>query len=421
MISSILLFFGILLQQHASACSIFTCSKNGQVLIGANEDGSTSFHYMWFVPATNEKYGAVFFGRNNMQTQAGMNEHGLFFDFAAIPRIESENRKIDFIGIAEILATCKNVAEALALYEKHTFSAFASQMLLADATGQSVIINADTIVHKTGDYQITTNFNVCDLKDSNYDCLRYNKIEKALAETDNISVSFFRKILDDVHQEGKVSTQYSNVYDLKNRKIYINWFHNYNETLVIDLKEELKEGFSIKNLGDHFKQKSFAAFNFQKSEDAYFYNKMLDEFEQSGLETGVKLFKQFVKDYPEKADRIKEDLTWIPYGLIAKARIAHDNQSFDYYYIPFLNDYNTIWKSNDKLLFQALDLLDYIETHDLKASDFHFHEMLGYIHMVLTNKEASINHYEKAIAAAKEDSWEEKRATNTLDKVKAME
>ncbi|MEM8508828.1 MAG: carcinine hydrolase/isopenicillin-N N-acyltransferase family protein [Bacteroidota bacterium] len=417
-LSFVLLTIGIVMQQQVVACSIFTCSKNNHVLVGANEDEYTSFHYMWFVPATDKRYGAVFFGKNNMQTQAGMNEHGLFFDFAAIPRIDSKNRQINFIDTAELLATCKDVEEALAVYKKYTFSAFSSQMLLADASGKSVIINADTIVHKTGNYQITTNFNVCDLKGKNYDCLRYDKIDRALSETREISVPFFREILDDVHQEGKVSTQYSNVYDLKNRKIYMNWFHNYDETIEIDLKEELKKGFRIENLGSLFKGKNFAALNFQESEDAYFYNMMLNEFGKNGLEAGIGLYERFLNDYPEKADNIKEDFTWIPYGLISQARIAYDNLSFDYYYIPFLNDYKTIWKSDDKLLFQALAILDYIKTNAVKQNEFHFQETTGYIHMVLGDQEASIRHYEKAIASVEEGSREEIRATQTLKKIK---
>ncbi|WP_422080529.1 carcinine hydrolase/isopenicillin-N N-acyltransferase family protein [Ulvibacterium sp.] len=414
----ILLTLGILFQQQANACSIFTCSKNGQTLVGANEDEYTSFHYMWFVPATDNKYGAVFFGKNNMQTQAGMNEHGLFFDFAAIPRIESKNREVNFVTTAEILASCKNIEEALEMFKKYTFSAFSSQMLMADASGKSVLINADTIVHKTGDYQITTNFNVCNLQDNNYDCLRYDKIDNALAQTKDISVPFFREILDDVHQEGKVSTQYSNIYDLKNREIHINWFHNYNESIVIDLKEELEKGFRMENLWDLFNEKTFAAMNFQESEDSYYYHLIANEVEQKGVEAGIKMFEQFVNDHPDKAARIKEDFTWIPYSLIAKARVAYDNLSFDYYYIPFLTDYRMIWQSENKMLFQALKILEYIKSNNLNQNGFHFHEMVGYINMVLGKKEVSIKNYQKAIATVEKGSREEIRATKTLKKIK---
>ncbi len=414
----LLFVVAILLHQQTYACSIFTSSKNGQVLVGANEDSYTSFRHMWFVPASEGKYGAVFFGQHDMQTQAGMNEYGLFFDFAAIPRISSENREINFITIAEILASCKTVEEALALYEEYTYASYSSQMLLADATGKSVLINVDTVVHKSGDYQITTNFNICDLQGKGYDCLRYDKIDKALANSDEISVSFFQDILRDVHQEGVVSTQNSSVYDLKGRKIHINWFHNYGETVVIDLNEELKKGFRIEHLGDRFQQKSFAAINFQESEEGYFYNTLLNEFEKNGYENGLKLFERYTADNPDKFDMARDNLNWIPYGLIAKARVAYDNLSFDYYYIPSLHHYKTLWQSNNRLLHESLAILDYINDKQLIDSDFFYHEALGYIHMVLGHRQTAIDHYEKAITASNEGSRERLRASNTLEIIK---
>ena len=413
------LIVAILIQQHCSACSIFSCSRNGQVLVGSNEDSLTSFRNIWFVPAKEGKYGAVFFGQNDMQTQAGMNEHGLFFDFAAIPRIEPKGGDINFITLAEILSTCKNVEEALKVYEKYTYASYSSQMLLADATGKSVLINADTIVHKTGDYQITTNFNICDLRGKGYDCLRYDKINRALASSEEISISLFQNILGDVHQEGVISTQNSSVYDLKARKIYMNLFHDYSETVEIDLQEELKKGFRIEKLGDRFKKKNFAAINFQESEEGYFYNMLLNEFEQNGLDGGIKFFEHYIKINPDKSEAAKNDLNWIPYGLIAKARVAYDNLSFDYYYIPALQRYKPIWKSNDKLLYEALDILGYIKEQELIDGDFFFHENLGYINMVMGNKQIALEHYERAIAVSEKDSRESNRATLMLQLIKS--
>ena len=99
------------------------------------------------------------------------------------------------------------------------------------------------------------------------------------------------------------------------------------------------------------------------------------------------LFKQLVKDNPDKADKIRADLNWVPYSLISKARVAHDNQPFDYY-ISFLNDHKTLWKSKNQLLTKSLKILNFIEEQNLKDNDFHFYETLGYLYMVLDNKKA---------------------------------
>ena len=351
----------LIIPYYGYGCSIFISSKQGRVLVGANEDSLTSFRNLWFVPAKEGRNGAVFFGQNDMQTQAGMNEHGLFFDFAAIPRISPKSTQINFIPIAEILATCKTVEEALNLYQKYTYASYGSQMLLADATGNSVLINADTIVRKTGDYQITTNFNICELETETYDCLRYDKIDRALSSSETIFVPFFQDILRDVHQEGRIATQNSSVFDLKARKIHMNWFHDYSETVVIDLQEELKKGFRIEPLGNRFQQKNFASIQFRESEEGYFYHTLLHTFEHDGLTAGATFYQGYVNTHPDTSESAKIDLNWIPYGLIAKARVAYDNLSFDYYYIPSLQTYRPIWGSRHPLLYQALDILELIE------------------------------------------------------------
>ena len=118
------------------------------------------------------------------------------------------------------------------------------------------------------------------------------------------------------------------------------------------------------------------------------------------------MFEQYVTNNPDKSETAKNNLNWIPYGLIARARVACDNLSFDYYYIPALQTYKPIWKSNDKLLYQALAILDYIKEQQLIDGDFFFHETLGYINMVLGNKQIALERYEKAIAVSKKDSRE---------------
>jgi hypothetical protein len=49
-------------------------------------------------------------------------------------------------------------------------------------------------------------------------------------------------VLAATHQEGPYPTQYSNIYDLKNRRVYLFHYHNFEELLVIDLPEEMKKG-----------------------------------------------------------------------------------------------------------------------------------------------------------------------------------
>lgn len=173
-------------------------------------------------------------------------------------------------------------------------------------------------------------------------------------------------------------------------------------------------------MGAFSRKKTFAESTFEKADRNYFYNSILNKIDRDGVDRGLKLYEQLVKDNPDKADKIKEDLNWVPSSLISKARIAYDNQPFVYYYINFLNDHKTLWKSDHELLAKSLKVLDYIEENNIKDNDFHFYETLGYINMVLDNKMASIENYERAVAAAKDDSWEKTRAAKTLAKLKNM-
>ena len=50
-------------------------------------------------------------------------------------------------------------------------------------------------------------------------------------------------ILSATHQEGKYPTQYSQIYDLQNCQIYLFYYYNYEEFILIDLKEELNQGY----------------------------------------------------------------------------------------------------------------------------------------------------------------------------------
>ena len=138
-----LLIIIILLEQSAMACTIVSCSMNGEVFAAANEDDFTPFSRIWFNPGTPERYGSVCFGAPDLQIGAAMNEYGLFYDFTAQYGIDPAKFELKhpYNGdvMFELLGKCKTVKEALIFLEAHNYTA-TSQVLIADATGNSVII-----------------------------------------------------------------------------------------------------------------------------------------------------------------------------------------------------------------------------------------------------------------------------------------
>ena len=68
----------------AAACTIFTVSSGDSVLFGNNEDYSNPATYYWVEPSGNGRYGAVYFGFDNLWPQGGVNEKGLAFDINSL-------------------------------------------------------------------------------------------------------------------------------------------------------------------------------------------------------------------------------------------------------------------------------------------------------------------------------------------------
>ena len=96
--------------------------------------------------------------------QGGMNEHGLFYDIAVTPELkitESLGKKqISRRNIlTKCLEECNTVREVLKVLDKYNLTFMEKwQLLFADSTGASVIIEGDRIIHKVGFFQVVTNF-----------------------------------------------------------------------------------------------------------------------------------------------------------------------------------------------------------------------------------------------------------------------
>ena len=81
----VVVFFALVPTYSAEACTIFMASKEGKTLVGNNEDWVDPASHVWFIPASEGRYGRVYFGFGTELPQGGMNEQGLFMDFAAVP------------------------------------------------------------------------------------------------------------------------------------------------------------------------------------------------------------------------------------------------------------------------------------------------------------------------------------------------
>lgn len=236
---------------YSQACTVFCDSLGDQVLVGKNQDDQyLSLSKMWFVPAMPGSYGRVCFGWWSF-AQGGMNDQGLFIDGAVTPEAgKPESGKPSLQGnLAErVLANCASVEQAVALFQKYTYTGNSGHFLIADKSGNSVIcewVDGEfKPVRKTGRYQLITNFLLSDPQLGNYPCQRQMAASAILDGAKAPSIETCVAALKAAAQDGgdQAGTKYSLVYDLVRRETYIYYMRNFERCIKIDLAGELQKG-----------------------------------------------------------------------------------------------------------------------------------------------------------------------------------
>jgi len=251
--SIFLLLFIILYSNNSLACTIFNASDNNITLVGNNEDWYDKDAKLWVIPSDGEKYGCIYFGFYNVDPQGGMNDQGLFIDFVANDPIKLAPS--DFTGslIVKVLEECATLDQALEISKKNIAQCLGyGDFMVVDQYGNSAIISWDW---NSNELQINEQY-------GKYQLLGYGEpILRNLFEGENytFSIEGFQRMLDYAHQ-GDL-TIYSNVYDLKNRVVYLNYLHNYDYTVKLDLYKELQKGKHVIDVFSLFPQNQYNNIN----------------------------------------------------------------------------------------------------------------------------------------------------------------
>jgi hypothetical protein len=231
------------------ACTIFNATRGDLTLVGNNEDWLPDMKAVeskvWFIPATQEIYGGIYFGWKYAGAEGGMNDHGLFFDWVAlrpkVPLTPSPGKLNDNDCISElILEKCATVTEAISVLEKYNIPQFGwADLMLADKAGASIIAGWD---FENNRLKITP-------KDTNYQLLGYGEpFLRPLFEMDNQTITIERFCsMVELARQGEL-TVYSNIYDLKNGMIYVYYNHDFNHVVTFNLQKELKKGKHLYDL-----------------------------------------------------------------------------------------------------------------------------------------------------------------------------
>ncbi len=277
------IFFGTIISSSSfsvNGCTIFTIASpdEDKVFFGSNEDWdlTLSNNYIWFFPSVGAKHGMALVGYkyNNHEwdglPMGGINTAGLCFDRNALARtsmkVDSSKPFWPQDPLIETLEKCSTVDEVISLFKFYrTWNLWVEQIHFADATGDAVIIGPgdDRTVSFTrkgnSSYFVSTNWNVVYPKyDATDPCWRYHTAATMLdniTSKGDITVETVQDVLNATHQEGRyVYTLYSNIYDLKNREIYLYHYHNYEKVAQLNLDQELTKGYHEYKIADLFNE-----------------------------------------------------------------------------------------------------------------------------------------------------------------------
>jgi hypothetical protein len=344
-----------------------------------------------------------------------MNEYGLFFDFAAatydLSKLHLKNPYRGFL-MWEVLGKCKTVSEALAIIKNYDYDS-PSQVLIADAEGNSAMINPEGIIEKKGDFQVNAN---CNIIDNQVSCRRPEIANEMLSAAKENNLALHKRILDKAHQEGNLTTIYSTICDLKRGIEYVYFFHDFNTAYKIDIKKELKKGYRIENLVDHFSA-SFAYENFSKDHPLYRKEAILYEMHDKGMENTIDHY--ISADKTGKDSTLSSALLEVALQLVKYAFNEHKNGGMWDYWFSLPQGF-TVKTFQDGRLKEAARVLKYLldKQHANKKLQNFITEMYAYVNLVQGDKNTAKIYYQQAIADPKQTyDISYKRAKEMLDRI----
>jgi hypothetical protein len=275
-------------------------------LVGNNEDYNEPRTKIWFVPASKEKYGRVYVGFDHSpiydRFQGGMNDQGLFMDMNAVKPTGWHDKpgKPSFQGdlVEQILSHYSTVDEVVEFFQQHNVPDLnVLRVPVADSKGNSVIVEWGKgqlqILYKEGCYQISTNFIQSDYEDpKEYPCQRYKIADHILRSASTPSVDLIRSVLSATHSDYISPTLYSNICDLKKKRIHLYLYHNFEEERVFDLNTALRKGKTEYLMHSLFATTPFAAHQFNQIGPQIGAEDLMKVIDEKGIKEAINQFKE---------------------------------------------------------------------------------------------------------------------------------
>jgi hypothetical protein len=236
------------------ACTIFTATDEETTWFAGNEDQRPNNAY--YITDTSGTFGVAYIATPWQQwplvMQTGINEAGLSFDANWIPteQLASHPDRLDpgEWPVTHMMKNAVDVEQVIEMIQTYDWgTSMAYQVHFADASGDAAVMHpgpdGELIVTRvTGSFLVSTNFNLKRLQTGDYSCNRYETATSMLSNFEEFSLNKIVSVLDATHQEGEISTIYSTIFDLSNRKIWLFIDSDFENPVEFDLINELEKG-----------------------------------------------------------------------------------------------------------------------------------------------------------------------------------
>lgn len=252
-----ILIFVLFIPAEIFACSMFKITKNGSTFVGNNEDWWSPMTQIWFEPKQNAKYGYMAVGFHDNFAQGAVNEGGLMFDGFAMPfkpTIDTSNKEYIEISklISKIMHSYSSVEDVKKYLEKINLKDLTNSMLVfIDKDGKYLRVESDELFIGNEEQQSFSNFYPSLTASTELVDLPYyqNGCKFIKSSVGDANFPYVTSVMDNFTQ---TNTQYTTIYDLKNGIIKLFHFHNFKNSVEINLARELNKGKHTIKIPDLF-------------------------------------------------------------------------------------------------------------------------------------------------------------------------
>lgn len=274
---------------QAFSCSMYKITIDKTTMVGSNYDAYYTNPQIWLEHATTTNtYGAIFSGgrkdpKFGYSPQSGMNEVGLCFSrLAALTsnkKLSNASNKKTINNQVEYLKNsihlCKNIEEVKLYIDQYNHQVFIEDVFIyIDQSGKYLIVEPDTTYFGNENNYILSNF--CPSQTKEEDALkleRYKNGVNFLHQQVDSSFDFCKKLSDTMHVcRAKMGdgTLLTTIYDLQKGLIKYYFYHDFNQVVSFNLKDELAKSDTSYHVVDLFPpNKEFEKYLHYKTPDNY--------------------------------------------------------------------------------------------------------------------------------------------------------